>query len=137
MADVMRAGLDETDYIPRLHEPAEDRAFLAGLLWGADAWVAVRGDELAGFIAVAKGVVPTLYVHPSRQNLGLGARLLDQAREGRTDLELWCFQANEGARRFYENNGFRAVEFTDGAGNDEGLPDVRYVWRRDRSGSRS
>jgi hypothetical protein len=41
---------------------------------------------------------------------------------------LWTFQANAPARRFYERHGFGAVEFGDGSGNEEGEPDVRYVW---------
>jgi hypothetical protein len=41
-------------------------------------------------------------------------------------VRLWCFQANSGARRFYERHGFVAVEFTDGHDNEEGCPDVLY-----------
>jgi GNAT superfamily N-acetyltransferase len=44
-------------------------------------------------------------------------------------LELWTFQVNESARRFYERHGFTEVEHTDGAGNEEREPDVRYAWR--------
>jgi indole-3-acetate monooxygenase len=43
-------------------------------------------------------------------------------------LELWCFQANERTLRFYEGRGFRAIRFTDGADNEERMPDVRYRW---------
>jgi GNAT superfamily N-acetyltransferase len=45
-------------------------------------------------------------------------------------LELWCFQANSRACRFYEARGFRAIRFTDGADNEEKTPDVRYRWER-------
>jgi putative acetyltransferase len=45
-------------------------------------------------------------------------------------LELWCFQANARARRFYEARGFQAIRFTDGANNEERTPDVRYRWER-------
>jgi putative acetyltransferase len=38
------------------------------------------------------------------------------------------FQANERARRFYEKRGCVPVEFTDGSGNEEKTPDVRYRW---------
>jgi ribosomal protein S18 acetylase RimI-like enzyme len=44
-------------------------------------------------------------------------------------LQLWVFQKNVGARRFYERHGFRLVELTDGAGNEENEPDARYEWR--------
>ena len=33
-----------------------------------------------------------------------------------TGLQLWAFQSNERARRFYERHGFVAVELTDGSG---------------------
>ena len=42
-------------------------------------------------------------------------------------VNLWTFQRNTGARRFYERNGFIAVELTDGASNEEREPDVRYT----------
>ncbi|MDP9464580.1 MAG: GNAT family N-acetyltransferase, partial [Actinomycetota bacterium] len=42
-------------------------------------------------------------------------------------LQLWTFESNDRARRFYERHGFTAVEFTDGAGNEERWPDVRYA----------
>ena len=45
-------------------------------------------------------------------------------------LELWCFQANERARRFYETRDFHAIRFTDGADNEEQMPDIRYRWER-------
>jgi len=35
---------------------------------------------------------------------------------------------NGPAQRLYERHGFVAVERTDGAGNEECEPDVRYVW---------
>ena len=34
------------------------------------------------------------------------------------------------ALRFYEARGFRAICFTDGADNEEKMPDVRYRWQR-------
>jgi len=40
---------------------------------------------------------------------------------------LWAFQRNQRARVFYEHRGFVAAEFTDGAGNEEREPDMRYV----------
>jgi hypothetical protein len=48
-------------------------------------------------------------------------------------FELWVFAVNTRARRLYERHGLVAVEFTDGAGNEEGAPDVRYAWRPRRN----
>ena len=41
-------------------------------------------------------------------------------------IRLYTFQANVGARRFYERHGFVAIEFTDGHANEERCPDVLY-----------
>jgi len=41
-------------------------------------------------------------------------------------LELYTFARNEGARRFYERHGFRAIAF--GQENEENEPDVLYEW---------
>jgi ribosomal protein S18 acetylase RimI-like enzyme len=63
--------------------------------------------------------------------LGLGSSLLHLAKKGRRRLDLWVFQRNEQARRFYEHRGFRFVELTDGSANAERMPDVRYRWTGD------
>ena len=59
---------------------------------------------------------------------GIGSRLLERAKAERPDgLDLWTFQANTGARRFYERHGFVEVARTDGD-NEEGEPDIRLRW---------
>ncbi|MGY3201023.1 GNAT superfamily N-acetyltransferase [Streptomyces sp. TE5632] len=61
---------------------------------------------------------------------GLGDRFVAPAEErGPEGLSPWTFQVNAPAHRFYERHGFEAVEWTDGCGNEEREPDVRYVWR--------
>jgi hypothetical protein len=50
-------------------------------------------------------------------------------RRARAALDLWTFQANLGARNFYERHGFAAVATSDGD-NEEGAPDIRYHWQR-------
>jgi ribosomal protein S18 acetylase RimI-like enzyme len=43
-------------------------------------------------------------------------------------LQLWTFQVNTPACRFYERHGFVEAGRTDGSGNEEREPDVRYSW---------
>jgi GNAT superfamily N-acetyltransferase len=88
------------------------------------------GDEPAGYIAFRADFIEHLFIHPEGQGLGLGVRLLEKAREGAAELSLWTFQQNLRARRFYERHGFVVVTETDGADNEEKLPDVLYRWRR-------
>ena len=47
-------------------------------------------------------------------------------------LELYTFARNEGARRFYEHHGFRAIAF--GQENEEDEPDVLYEWKAGSAG---
>ena len=69
-----------------------------------------------------------LYVLPGWNGKGIGANLLQHAhRTLPTPIHLYTFQQNAGARRFYERHGYTAVAFTDGQGNEEKCPDVRYV----------
>ena len=53
--------------------------------------------------------------------------LAEAMAESILTVNLWTFQRNTGARRFYERNGFIAVDLTDGASNEEREPDVRYT----------
>lgn len=48
-----------------------------------------------------------------------------------TGLQLWTFQSNRRAHRFYERHGFLPERWTDGATNRERAPDVRYGWYPD------
>lgn len=96
---------------------------------GRETWVAVVDGAVAGLLVLDDGDVDQLYIDPPAQNLGIGTRLLEVAKRRCPDgLGLWTFQVNVGAQRFYERHGFTAIEWTDGAGNEEHEPDVRYVW---------
>jgi hypothetical protein len=44
-------------------------------------------------------------------------------------FETWVAVGDGPAQRFYERHRFIAVERTDGSGNEEREPDIRYVWR--------
>jgi putative acetyltransferase len=122
-------------WIPRLHTPEEDLAFFTWVVNEQQALVVESGGAVVGFSAYDVGWLNQLYVAPDHQNLGIGGRLLGEvklAHQGHypaQQLSLWTFQANAGARRFYERHQFVPVEFTDGSGNEEREPDVRYEWR--------
>jgi ribosomal protein S18 acetylase RimI-like enzyme len=73
--------------------------------------------------------VDQLYVDPELTGREIGSRLLAVAkRERPRGLRLWAFASNTGARRFYERHGFIEVDRTDGHRNEEGAPDILYVY---------
>ena len=95
-----------------------------------ETWVADAGGTVVGLLVLAPGDLDQLYLDPDWRGRGLGDRMVALAKERYPDgLELWTFQVNEPACRFYERHGFVAVERTDGSANEEREPDVRYVWR--------
>jgi len=130
VARMMRSTYDRMTYIPRLHSPEEDLAFIARLFAEHEVWVADDGDCVLGFAILSADELLQLHVDPAEQGKGIGRGLLSRAKERRPDgFTLWVFQRNDGARRFYERHGLRLVRLTDGAGNEEREPDAQYEWR--------
>jgi putative acetyltransferase len=132
-AVVLRRSFDHRlPSLAGLHTPEEDRAFFRDHLFGTcDLWGAFDNGavgQLVGIIAFADGWVEQLYVLPEFQGRGIGCRLLGLAKSRYAGLKLWTFQQNEGARIFYERNGFAALEETDGSRNEEKAPDILYGW---------
>ncbi len=115
----------------RAHSDDEVRAWFRDVVVPTrETWVADAGGSVVGLLVLAPGDLDQLYLDPDWRGRGIGDRLVALAKERYPEgLELWTFQANEPACRFYERHGFVAVERTDGSGNEERQPDVRYVWR--------
>ena len=131
VARVFSAAWARMDFVPKLHTPEEDRAFFTKQLEQAHGLVAERGDAIVGFAIHDAHRLRHLYEHPEWQGRGLGAVLLSAVKAALpAGFDLWTFAPNAGARRFYERHGLRDMEQTDGSGNEEGVPDVRYEWRR-------
>lgn len=141
----MPAALAATYEFPLAHTDDEVRGWVRDRMVATmETWVAVDdavddagraggahqpGGAVVALVVVAPGHLEQLYVAPDRLGGGIGRRLADLAKERSPEaLSLWTFQVNARARRFYERNGFVAVELTDGD-NEERQPDVRYEWR--------
>ena len=128
------------------HTDDEVRDWIAAhLVPEQETWVAEVAGVVVGVLALSaaarhgRGLVvdqlsiDQLYVDPPWIGRGLGRILVEHAKQRSADgLELWTFQVNAAARRFYARQGFVEVDWTDGAGNEEHEPDVRCRWGSER-----
>jgi putative acetyltransferase len=113
------------DFLPALHTHEEHLAWFARCVQEGEAYLLDRG-----FAILEDDWLTHLYVHPDAIGTGIGHALFDHVTTVRPEgFRFWVFQQNDRARRFYEAHGAVVVEFTDGSGNEERTPDVRYEWR--------
>ena len=96
---------------PTIHDDDDVRAWFAShVVRDTDLWLAVDAAGRPVGILVLNGPwIDQLYVEPT-------------------------FASNTGAQRFYERHGFVATRRTDGRDNEEGAPDILYVWGGEQIG---
>jgi GNAT superfamily N-acetyltransferase len=114
---------------PPVHTDDEVRDWFASVLVSErEVWVIAPGECPVALLVLEGEWINQLYVDPSWTGQGLGSMLVDLAKELHPGhLDLWTFQSNTPARRFYERHGFVAIDTTDGE-NEEHAPDVHYRW---------
>lgn len=133
IADIHTAARREAmPWLAVVHTDEETRDWVANVvLPDQEVWVAEIDGEVVGYASIDGAELNDLYVRPGFQGRGIGTALMAKVRElSPGELSLWTFQRNTAARRFYERHGFAPLELTDGSGNEEREPDVRYRWVR-------
>ncbi|MEV4512252.1 GNAT family N-acetyltransferase [Dactylosporangium sp. NPDC049525] len=120
------------DAIPAgVHSDAEVREWIRTVVIPQrEVWLMEDADSRPlGVLVLDEDWVDQLYVAPACTGMGLGSRLIELAKSRRpAGLQLWTFVTNTAAQRFYLRHGFTVAETTDGSGNEEKAPDIRFVW---------
>jgi GNAT superfamily N-acetyltransferase len=132
IADVYLAAVQATYDFPLAHSDEQVREWIRDVVVPTqEVWVATASDgTVVALMALTSDMLDQLYVAPGWTGRGIGSRLVTLAKARRPGgLDLYTFQVNSGARRFYERQGFLEVARGDGSGNEEEQPDVRYAWR--------
>ena len=89
----------------------------------------VAGRVPVGYAELGAGWLHHLYVEPAWIRRGIGSALLRAAMASEPKgFDLWTFVANTPAQNFYLGHGLVEMERTDGAGNQERQPDIRFRW---------
>ena len=126
-----RAGALIPGYDTSLHSAAEGVLFYRDhVVPGGPVWGMFDDDRLRGHIALLPGWIDHLYVDPDFHGRGIGSSLVRLAQAEQTELRLYTFQSNLRAQALYERHGFIILERTDGARNEEKMPDMTYRWQR-------
>lgn len=128
---IHRASFDDRlPWLIGLHTPQEDQWFYENCIFPqCEVWAAFSPD-MAGIIAFKQGWIEQLYILPEFQGQGIGSALLRQAQQTFPHLQLWTFQRNIQAQKFYGKRGFTAIDKTDGSSNEEKEPDILFEWHR-------
>lgn len=119
-------------YAPLAHTNDEVRDWVRRVLIPTGGVVVATSEEnVVGVMATDRegnvAWITQMAVMPSLVNQTIGSQLLHFALQTMDrPIRLYTFQANHGARRFYERFGFRPIRFTDGQDNEERCPDVLY-----------
>ena len=130
-AAIVNDWIDQTGWMPRVHTHGDvvkhyedDEKIKRNTI------VAVDGARVRGFVTLTRdGFITALHVEEASRNQGIGALLLQRVkRELSPQINLYIFQANEKAQRFFARHGFAEINRTTGD-NEEDLPDTLMEWR--------
>lgn len=119
-------------FAPFAHPEHEMREWVRDVLVpGGRVMVWEEHGDIVGVLAISEGDglswIDQFYLLPEFVCQGIGSKMLMLSHAMlQKPIRLYTFQQNEGARRFYERHGYKAIELTDGQGNEERCPDVLY-----------
>ena len=121
IADVYLASFHATYDFPLAHNDQQVREWIAEVLVPTqEVWVAsARDGSVVALMVLTADMLDQLYVAPGWTGRGIGSRLVALAKARRPGgFDLYTFQVNTGARRFYERHDFAEVARGDGSRNE-------------------
>lgn len=75
----------------------------------SETYVFEKDGEIYGFYSLYENHLAAIFVHPTKQNSGIGKQLLTHAKQQRTHLTLSVYVQNNASYQFYLAQGFTVV----------------------------
>ena len=128
-----RASLEKALGVEDRHSWEEQMNYLKAIMKEYRGYLAIEkhSDKVVGMMAVGGSELDQLYIHVDYQGMGIGTQLLNLAKElSPGKLQLFTFEVNKKAQRFYEKHGFTVIRR--GMESHSGMADIRYEWVREK-----
>jgi len=129
-AAILNDWIDETSWMPRVHDREDVERYYRDIVFRErQVKIADVDGRACAFMALSDDAyITALYAGRDYRRAGLGKGLVDHAKTIFPDrLNLWTFDENRDAQRFYRREMFTEVRRTNDD-NEEKLPDILFQW---------
>lgn len=72
-------------------------------------YVYEKEDRVLGFCSLLDNTIAAIFVSPTFQGQGIGKKLINHAKENRSELSLSVYKENKASIQFYLSQGFQIV----------------------------
>lgn len=84
--------------------------YVKSVLPNSEIYVYINNNEIAGFIGLNHSYIEGVFVKSGNQHQGIGATLLNKAKEKTNELTLLVYKKNIQAINFYRKNEFKIIK---------------------------
>ena len=97
------------DFISPDYWKENKEAMTTVYLPNSEAYLAIKEDEIVGFIAMAENYLAAIFVQTNMQGYGIGRKLLNYIKERRETIQLKVYKKNSKSVQFYKNQDFKLL----------------------------
>ena len=94
----------------------------------SETYVAIIGDEIVGFIAMAENYLAALFVNNNMQRDGIGKQLLEFVKDIRKTIQLKVYKKNSKSIQFYLSQGFNILK--EGIDEETNEQELLMEWKK-------